>query len=159
MNSPEKDWSCVPFDKLTPLQLYKILQLRAEVFVVEQNCAYLDPDGHDIHPDTLHLFHQNTKNEIEAYCRILPPEEVYEGAAIGRVVVALNNRGENLGKRLIKEALASCEREWPSYAIEISAQCQWEKFYSSLGFLPLGDRYLEDGIPHQHMMLPNPFNA
>lgn len=146
-------WQCLPFAQLSSNQLYQLLQLRADVFVVEQNCAYQDLDGRDQHPQALHLFNRPTQQEISAYARILPPGLVFEGVAIGRVVVTVNARGQGLGKTLMMEAIAVARKQWGQVAIEISAQVQWLDFYRSLGFMEQGESYLEDNIPHIHMLL------
>lgn len=153
--SSQLQWHCLTFNQLTTEQLYQLLKLRADVFVVEQKCAYLDPDNLDLN-HCWHLFTFDPTNiEMAAYCRIIKPGVVYPGSAIGRVVVAKSLRAKGYGQALMQEALAFCRQQWLDDAIELSAQCQWEGFYRNLGFTPQGESYLEDGIPHIHMMLKN----
>lgn len=151
MNSGENTWSCIPFGELTALQVYKILQLRSEVFVVEQECAYLDPDGMDL--TVWHLLHCKD-DQVLAYQRCIPPGVAYEGAsALGRVVVAADARGGNLGRELVQRGITFNREKWPDHPLRIGAQAYLEKFYSALGFQQCSEPYLEDGIPHIHMEL------
>lgn len=152
MPSLPLDGYCLPFSQLSSIQLYQLLQLRADIFVVEQNCAYQDLDGKDTHPETLHLaLTDKNNNTLLAYARILAPGIAFSSPAIGRVVVAAQDRNKGLGKILMQKALATIEQHWPQQDIEISAQCQWQGFYRQLGFVSEGETYLEDGIPHIHM--------
>jgi ElaA protein len=142
---------CQPMSGLSVQQLYQMLQLRSEVFVVEQACAYQDADGLD--QQAWHLWQENSSGDITAYARILPPgTESAEAASIGRVVVALKHRGEQLGEHLMQAAISQCEQHWPSAPILISAQTYLSRFYQRLGFVNTGDYYLEDLIPHQKML-------
>lgn len=136
------------FNQLSNTELYAILKLRAEVFVVEQNCPYSDPDGKD--EEALHLMGFEGK-ELAAYARILKPGLSYKEAAIGRVVVDAKHRGKSLGQALMKEAIAATLKEFNTQVIIVSAQQYLEKFYNELGFVTESDMYLEDDIPHIKM--------
>lgn len=136
------------FDELTLKELYSILQLRSEVFVVEQNCAYQDLDGIDY--GALHLMCV-TDSGLISYARLLKPGTSYDEAAIGRVVVSPDQRGNARGRELMVKAIEECYRVFHSHVIIISAQQYLEKFYASLGFVSEGDMYLEDNIPHIKM--------
>lgn len=136
------------FEDLTVKELYNILQLRSEVFVVEQNCAYQDLDGLD--QDSLHLMGVSDSGLI-SYARLLKPGMSYDEAAIGRVVTALDQRENGHGRSLMLKAIEECCRVFHSQQIIISAQQYLEKFYSSLGFVTESEVYLEDDIPHIKM--------
>jgi ElaA protein len=136
------------FNELTIHELYEILQLRSEVFVVEQDCVYQDLDGKDT--KALHVFAQKN-NRIVAYTRIFKPGEYFDFASIGRVVVAMNERKFGYGHNLIKASLSSIKTYFNVEEITISAQVYLQKFYESHGFKKVGEGYLEDGIPHIRM--------
>jgi ElaA protein len=136
------------FSELTIHELYEILQLRSEVFVVEQDCVYQDLDGKDT--KALHVFAQKN-NKIIAYTRIFKPGEYFEFASIGRVVVATNERKFGYGHDLIKASIAAIKTHFNVEEITISAQVYLQKFYESHGFKKVGEGYLEDGIPHIRM--------
>jgi len=142
-------WTCVPFKELTTEQLYDVLALRSEVFVVEQNCVFLDIDGLD--RQTWHLLGQGDDGQLLAYVRLIPPGIKAPDALIGRVVTAPAARGGGTGRQLMNEALAQCERLWPGQPITLHAQAHLELFYGSFGFTPVGEQYMEDGIPHIEM--------
>lgn len=144
-------WECSPFSVLTNLQLYAILQARSEVFVVEQNCPYLDPDGADV--ECLHLMAWAEGARLAAYLRIVPPGLKFQEASLGRVITSQFARGSGIGKRLLENGIAACQRAYPGHAIRIGAQQYLEKFYQSFGFVTVSDMYLEDGIPHIEMVL------
>lgn len=149
MASKETDFQLVPFSALSVLDLYQILQLRNAVFVLEQNCPYLDID--DLDQTAWHLYQKTDR--VEAYARILPPEPgVTEHSSIGRVAVAQNARQQQLGRRLMLAAIEACQLQFPNHAIKISAQSYLHHFYHSLGFADTGHYYLEDQIPHQEMI-------
>lgn len=142
-------WTCASLDELSSRELYRLLRLRAEVFVVEQRCVYLDPDGLD--DQVWHLQGLTEEGALHAYARLLPPS-LGEGAArIGRVITAPTARGGGVGRALMREALRECERLWPGVAIELGAQAHLRDFYGSFGFTPISDVYDEDGIPHIDM--------
>jgi ElaA protein len=130
------------------IDLYEMLKLRVDVFVVEQSCAYPELDGND--PDCLHLRLLDGQ-ELLACARLWrPTPDVYP--RIGRVAVSPDHRGKRLGETLMREAIAECEKAYPQDAIELSAQSHLQKFYGSFGFRPTSEEYLEDGIPHVDMI-------
>lgn len=139
------------FEELSKKELYAILKLRTEVFVVEQNCPYQEVDGKDI--QALHAF-AYMKEELVAYARILKKGISYSDyISIGRVVVSLKQRGHGYGHELMNYALDKCSFYFPTQPIKISAQAHLEKFYNQHGFESTGEAYLEDGIPHIGMLL------
>ncbi len=139
------------FDDLSCQELYKILALRAEVFVVEQNCPYQDVDGKD--EKGLHLLGIEN-NYLVAYARILPKGISYdEYTSIGRIVTAPQARQKGYGHALVEEAIRVTKATYPEYAIKISAQAHLEHFYKTHQFVPTGEAYLEDDIPHIGMLL------
>lgn len=144
-------WSCKPFSELTTIELFRILELRSEVFVVEQNCAYQDPDKKD--PYCWHLTGKSN-NEIVAYARLVPPGLSYPEPSIGRVLTSNNKRREGFGMELMKESLKQTIKLFGDSPIKISAQCYLIPFYEKWGFVLQGESYLEDGIPHQEMLKP-----
>lgn len=147
-------WSCKRFDELDTQDLYNILQLRAEIFIVEQDCVYQDVDGFD--QPALHVMgYLPTSGEPQLVCysRLIPPGLKYEGASIGRVTTKKSVRGGGNGKALMVNSLAFCKEYWPDAAITISAQQYLQKFYTELGFETLSEPYDEDGIPHIRMQL------
>ena len=137
-------WETYSWENLTIENLYKILKLRAEVFVVEQECAYLDPDDKDRDATHLLLF---DKNKLIGYSRIFIH---LSQSSIGRVVVSKNQRNQNLGKKLMERSISLTPQ---NHTIYISAQEHLRNFYENLGFNQSGEGYLEDGIPHIPMTL------
>lgn len=144
------DWLCKTFDDLLPNELYKILRLRSDVFVVEQNCVFLDADNKD--QDCLHLMGFNS-NELVAYTRLVPPCYIYDEASIGRVVTAKTVRGKGTGFELMEKSIELCRNKFNINIIKIGAQYYLKKFYESFGFKQISDIYLEDGIEHIYMLL------
>ena len=144
------NWAYKSFDKLTTLELYTILQLRNEVFVVEQNCVYLDIDQKDIKCYHLMAFDGNV---LAAYCRILAPGISFQEASIGRVLTATNYRGKGIGITLIEKAIEAVSTIYHTNLIKIGAQFYLKKFYESFGFKQTSEIYLEDGIEHIDMVL------
>ncbi|MDQ6762808.1 MAG: GNAT family N-acetyltransferase [Bacteroidota bacterium] len=139
-------WQCKKFNELTVEELYKILHLRNEVFVVEQNCPYQDCDGKDAASYHLCGWHDG---ELKAYTRILPPGLSYPNAAsIGRVVTSPSARGQQLGKQLMTKSLEQLYRLFGDGTVLIGAQLYLKKFYEAFSFIQNGEVYLEDGIPH-----------
>ena len=136
--------------ELTTTELYALLALRCAVFVVEQQCAYLDVDGDDLQGDNRHLLGMHD-NQLVAYARLLAPADAASPVKIGRVIVSDSVRGARLGNRLMAEALASCQQHWPGRDLFLSAQAHLQAFYGQHGFVPIGETYLEDGIPHIDM--------
>ncbi len=145
----ETSFSLKQFDELSASDLYAILQLRAEVFVVEQNCVYQDLDGAD--HDALHVIGMLGQT-LACYARLVPPGVKYETPAIGRVVTKQSARKEGLGKLLMQRSIDYCHQQWPAWDITISAQQHLERFYSALGFSVISEPYLEDDIPHIEML-------
>ncbi len=146
-------WTDLSAAHLDVPTLYDVLVLRSTVFVVEQDCPYQDPDGRDLLEGTRHLIARtgDRRGPVAAYARILAPEDGQPAARIGRVIVAPAARGQQLGRRLMERALASCEEHWPDQPVELGAQAHLAGFYGSLGFMALGEPYDEDGIPHVWM--------
>ena len=144
-------WQLCPFEELTNDELYQLLRLRQEVFVVEQNCAYLDLDGLD--QEAIHILCWQ-QHRLAAYARCLAPGQAFPESALGRIVVSPTCRGQSLGRELVSRGIEFNMSHWPDSAIQIGAQAHLEEFYESLGFVSTGDRYLEDGIPHVHMIRP-----
>lgn len=140
------------FEDLDPNHLYQILALRSDVFVVEQKCAFLDPDGKDLH--ALHLLGMDETN-IHAYLRLLPPTEMKKDLTFGRVVTAKTMRSKGYGKALITELLRFSSLHFPHQELKCSAQCYLKDFYENFGFISYGAIYEEDGIPHIEMKHPN----
>jgi ElaA protein len=136
------------FSSLNTDQLYGLLQLRSEVFVVEQDCVYQDIDGKD--QKALHVL-GTVEGNIVAYTRIFKPGDYLEKAAIGRVVVASDFRKRDFGKAIMQASIAAVENHFNTTAIGLSAQTYLLNFYNDLGFSALGETYLEDGIPHIYM--------
>ena len=137
------------FHELTTQELYNILQLRSEVFVVEQNCIYQDIDGKD--PKAVHIFIKENK-DVLAYSRVFNEGEYFENPSIGRVVVKKEKRGTELGKKIMVEGAKYIKETFTNKKIEISAQKYLKDFYSELGYEFTGNEYLEDGIPHIRMI-------
>ncbi len=133
---------------MTALEWHRVLALRAQVFVVEQNCAYQDPDGKDV--VSYHLLMESGE-ELVAYARLVPPGVSYPEAAIGRVVTSQTVRGKGWGKALMEIAIAQIQKKFEVNEICISAQSYLLKFYNDLGFAAEGEEYLEDDIPHWKM--------
>ncbi len=127
--------------------------LRQEVFVVEQNCPYLDADGKDQH--SWHLLGYDENMKLAAYARIVFPGVSYHEVAIGRVVSSQTHRRTGAGKELMRESLKAIEKIYGKVPVRISAQTYLVKFYSEFGFVSTGKEYLEDDIPHTEMMLSN----
>ena len=143
-------WICKPFDHLTPAELYAILQLRNEVFVVEQNCVFQDADDKD--QRAWHLMGFNDK-KLVAYSRILPPGVAFAEASIGRVVTSPSVRRSGVGRELMHQSLARLQELFGPVPIRMNAQRYLQKFYGSFGFVQDGEPHLEDGIEHIEMVL------
>ncbi|MDO6491363.1 MULTISPECIES: GNAT family N-acetyltransferase [unclassified Cellulophaga] len=136
------------FNELTTKDLYAVLQLRSEIFVVEQNCVYQDIDGKDF--DALHVL--GFKNdELVAYTRIFKPGDYFDNASIGRVVVKKSERQHKYGYNIMEASITAVKEQLQQTTIKISAQKYLLKFYNNLGFKEEGEEYLEDGIPHMVM--------
>ncbi|WP_433777910.1 GNAT family N-acetyltransferase [Flavobacterium anhuiense] len=137
------------FDELTNHEMYNMLRLRSDVFVVEQNCPYLDLDNKD--QKGFHLLYY-VDNELAGVTRLLPKGVSYDEVSIGRVVIAKSHRGLGLGVKLMEASIEGCEEKFGKGPIRISAQYHLSKFYQSLGFVEQGEVYDEDGIPHIGML-------
>lgn len=138
------------FEELSTFELYKILKLRNEIFIVEQNCVYQDIDNKDLKCHHLMCF---VDGNLAGYTRIVPPGFTYEDASIGRVVIGADYRGLGLGKQLMENSIKGCQDILKASTIRISAQLYLLNFYTSLGFKEVGSPYDEDGIPHIEMIL------
>ena len=142
-------WQLKKFEDLTPYELYAVLQLRNEVFVVEQNCVFQDADDKD--QNSYHLMGFDN-NKLVAYTRLVPAGEIYELPSIGRVVTSPSARGTGAGRELMRESIAAVENLFGIQPIKIGAQLYLRKFYESFGFQQASDVYLEDGIEHIYMI-------
>jgi ElaA protein len=143
-------WTIKKFEDLDSFELYAILQLRSEVFVVEQNCVFLDMDNKDRH------CHHNMgwkDNKLVAYARIVPPGISYVESSIGRIVTSPSARGQGLGKALVRQCIQTLYQLHGKGIIRIGAQLYLKEFYESFGFRQAGEIYLEDGIQHIEMLL------
>ena len=135
-------------EEFSALELYAMLKMRVDVFVVEQECPYPELDGNDAACLHLRLL---DGDDLLACARLWrPTPDVLP--RIGRVTVSPNHRGKRLGEALMRESITECEKAYPGEPIEISAQAHLQKFYGSLGFAAISDEYLEDGIPHVDMV-------
>ena len=144
------NWVCKPFGKLTTEELYIILRLRSEVFVVEQNCVFLDMDNKDFFCDHLMGWKENM---LLGYSRIVPPGISYEESSIGRIVSSPAGRGTGVGRDLLQQSIQTLYRIHGKRDIRIGAQYYLKEFYESFGFVQSGDIYPEDGINHVEMLL------
>ncbi|WP_110187106.1 GNAT family N-acetyltransferase [Pokkaliibacter plantistimulans] len=135
------------FDQLSPLQLYRLLALRQQVFVLEQQCLYADIDGVD--PECLHLLYTGEQEAVLGYLRVIPGDTV----RIGRVVVAEQARGSGLAGRMMVSALDYIRQHCAQHEVALSAQAHLTAFYGRYGFVAVSGEYLEDGIPHVDMRL------
>jgi ElaA protein len=139
------------FTNLTLHELYRIIQLRIEVFIIEQNCLYLDTDDKDL--NAFHVMGKDNSDKIQAYARILDKGISYQDyTSIGRVINSPEVRGTGAGKKLMESAIKETLRLYPNEKIKISAQSYLLKFYTDLGFHSTGEEYLEDDIPHIGMI-------
>jgi ElaA protein len=146
-------WTLKQFEDLTPAELYKIMQLRNEVFVVEQNCVYQDADNKDL---KAHHFMGWDGTVLVAYTRLLPPGVSYTEASIGRVVSNPGYRRTGAGRELMERSIANTLKLFNCTAIKIGAQLYLKKFYESLHFAQSSGQYLEDNIPHIEMLYTAP---
>jgi ElaA protein len=142
-------WRLKPFEQLLPAELYEVLRLRQEVFILEQNCVFVDADKKDA--PSLHLLGYEN-GELVAYSRIVPPGVIYEEPSIGRIVTPLKVRKLGYGKQLMEKSILETERRYGKVPIRIMAQSYLKKFYEGYGFMQEGEEFLEDGIPHIIML-------
>lgn len=143
------NWTCKPFYELSPDELYSILQLRNEVFIVEQNCAYQDLDDKD--KQSFHFMGWQ-KDKLIAYTRLIPAGGSYKEISIGRVVTSPLARGKKIGRELMLLSINKIHLLFGEQPIKIGAQLYLETFYKSIGFIKCSDVYLEDGIEHIKML-------
>lgn len=144
------NWVYKPFNELSTIELYAILQLRSEVFVVEQNCVYLDVDGKD--KKSFHLMAWQG-DDLAAYTRLVPPGISFHEASIGRVITSPKFRGLGIGITLMEKSITHVLETYATDTIRIGAQLYLKKFYEGFGFVAQGEEFLEDGILHVEMLL------
>ncbi|MGI9546160.1 MAG: GNAT family N-acetyltransferase [Flavobacteriaceae bacterium] len=137
------------FDELTNIELYDLLRLRAEVFIVEQDCVYQDLDGRD--QKAIHVLGKENQNLL-AYARVFKGGDYFEEASIGRIVVAQSGRSFGFGKEIVKASEKAIKEAYDETKIKLSAQSYLQNFYSEMGYKATGTEYLEDGIPHINMV-------
>jgi ElaA protein len=147
----EISWKFVAFDALRLTELYAMLQLRSEVFVVEQACVFQDMDGADA--AAMHLL-GTSGGQLVAYARCFAAGMKFKEASIGRIITRSTLRGSGAGHVLVRQAIDSVTQQWGLQAIRIGAQARLENFYRQHGFETTGDPYIEDGIPHIEMLRP-----
>jgi ElaA protein len=146
----ELNWTYKYFGELLAAELYAVMQLRNEVFVVEQNCVYQDADEKDL--ESYHLMGWGGA-KLVAYTRLLPPGLAFAEASIGRVVTSPKYRGTGAGRQLMELSITRAMEQFTVKTIKIGAQLYLKSFYESLGFVQCGEGYLEDDIPHIPMLL------
>lgn len=144
-------WICKAFNQLTTQELYQLLKLRVNVFVVEQNCPYPEIDGKDC-LDGVYQLMGYQDNQLVACARLLAEGISFENVSIGRVATSLEARGNGLGHQLIQTSLKHCQALWGEVDITIGAQAHLERYYAKHGFKKASEEYLEDGIPHIDMI-------
>lgn len=155
MAPPDKPtWTCATLAELPIEAAYRVLRLRAEVFVVEQTCAYLDLDGKDLLPGVWQLLASDGQGSILASLRLLAPGLSFAEPALGRIVTAPAVRGSGLGRELVRRGIGESLARFPGRSIRIGAQAHLIDFYASFGFAVDSDPYDEDGIPHVEMLRP-----
>ncbi|WP_322316025.1 GNAT family N-acetyltransferase [Hydrogenophaga sp.] len=146
-------WRCLPFDAMSARTLYRLLQLRTEVFVVEQRCVFQDMDGADA--QCMHVLAESVEPEgveLMACARLVPAGLKYAEASIGRVVTNPATRGSGIGHALIRQSVHMLHGLWGVQPIRIGAQAHLQAFYAQHGFQPDGPIYIEDGIDHIEMV-------
>ena len=146
------EWEIKKFHQLSIDQFFDFLQLRIDVFVVEQQCAYRELDMHDRHAETSHISGHDKGGQLIAYARLLPPGLRYPEVNLGRFVVKAEWRKQGIGHQLLQAALKEISCCWPKNPIRISAQDYLQAFYAQYGFTRVSDVFLEDGIPHVEMV-------
>lgn len=144
-------WQWAKLGELSAEQVYAVLAARVAIFVVEQNCAYLDLDGLD-GGDAEHLIAWSGP-DVAGYLRVLGPGTRFDDPSIGRIITAKAFRGSGLGREVVAKGIARTRQRYPGKPIRISAQKYLEKFYGDFGFVSVSEPYLEDGIPHVEMLL------
>lgn len=146
----ELAWQDLTAMELDAATLHEVLAVRAQVFVVEQQCFYQDVDGLDLVETTRHVLGWSG-DRLATYARVLAPDPGRPGPRIGRVLVVPELRGQDLGRAVVRRALSVCAEQWPGRPVELAAQAHLTRFYADLGFSPVGEVFDEDGIPHQWM--------
>jgi len=146
----EVKWLLKKFEELTPHEVYAILKLRSEVFVVEQNCVYLDADDND--QQSYHLQGLDNEGKLVAYTRLVPAGVIYDIPSIGRVITSAAVRRSGIGKELMMESIKNSYQLFGKLPIKIGAQFYLKKFYEAFGFEQISGIYLEDGIEHIYMI-------
>ncbi len=145
------NWNCKSFDELSVHELYAILRLRTEVFVVEQNCVFQDMDNKD--QISYHICGWQN-GQLIAYTRLVPAGVSYQEASIGRVITAPSARGTGAGKKLMRYSIEKLYELFGKQSIKLGAQLYLKKFYGSFGFAQTSEVYIEDCIPHIEMIFP-----
>jgi len=143
---------CLPFSELSTLQLYALLRLRSEVFVVEQTCIYQDMDNKDLNSGVQHLLMLD-EMQLLGYARLLPANISYNTPSIGRILISPKDRNKGLGRQLIQESLQRAFALWPNEDVTIGAQSHLSVLYQSFGFREISAHYLEDDILHVDMLI------
>jgi ElaA protein len=151
MTSAELLWEGSRLEDLGASALYDVLELRSRVFVVEQCCIFVDPDGVD--RQSWHVLGRDMQGVLQAYLRIVDAGVKYTEPSIGRVVTAPEVRGTGAGLALMRQGIQFARQHAPGQSVRISAQARLQRFYASLGFQAVGDEYEEDNIPHIEMLL------
>ncbi|MCC5804098.1 GNAT family N-acetyltransferase [Rossellomorea vietnamensis] len=146
-------WKVKSFNELSTHELYELLHVRTQVFVVEQECPYLEVDGKDLHA---HHLYKEENGVVVAYARLLPAGVSYNEPSIGRVLVKEGHRRKGFASELVKRGLAFIHDEWGDQPVKIQAQEYLREFYGSFGFKAITETYLDDGIPHIDMILEKP---
>ena len=147
-------WRWCRFEALTVYELQHIYAARQQVFAIEQQCIYLDADGHDEAAHHMAAWSPGHRWPL-AYARLLDPGTKYPEPSMGRVLTMASARGLGLGRELVRRVISECAEVWPGQAIRISAQARLERFYEAVGFAIVGVPYVEDGIPHVEMCRPS----
>jgi ElaA protein len=146
----ELNWELKSFDQLTNTELYKVMALRQEVFIIEQDCPYLDADGLD--HLAMHLMGWDGAHDLLAYSRIFPAGITFSESSIGRIISSGRIRGQGIGRQLMDRSLHALKELYGNVPVRIGAQTYLTVFYRDFGFEPVGNEYLEDGIPHIEML-------
>jgi ElaA protein len=155
MTSTSIQFQWFRFENLSAEQLYAVMQLRQNVFVVEQRCCYQDLDGLDA--VAIHLLATDTaSNQLVAYCRLFGPHDRFAEPSIGRILTAATHRGQGLGHELVRRGVAYCDQHFADHPIRIAAQAHLDRFYGHHGFTPVGDTYDIDDIPHVDLIRQPP---